>query len=297
MPRIAALVAVTGCLAGSAAAANLVPDPGFDQQDVSRWVPTHLTYTEWSPIDENGLPPSGSIGLFNSGLSSSRVHLCIPVAAGTSYAFGASARISSSAGVGQVAQTAVQWWSSTGCSGNELQPGSGAGRAAARLPGDWGTVQGWGTAPPGALSAAFFLFLTPSTGTSFEVLFDNAFFVENATCAATATALCLNRGRFLFTAEWSSRHNAAGYGRALPITDDSGAVWFFEGENIEVAVKLLDACSTPFHRFWFFAAGLTDIATTLRVHDTRSGQVRTYTTFLEEPFEPIQDTSAFATCP
>jgi hypothetical protein len=291
------MLVIAGCLARGAAAANLVPDPGFDQQDLSRWVPSNLAFAEWSLVDERGIPSSGSMRLFTSGLSSNHVRLCVPVVAGTSYAFGASARIPSSPRIDHVAHTAVQWWSSIACGGSELEPGSAAGSVAARLRGDWGTTEGWGTAPPGAQSASLLLLSTASTTDGFEVLFDNAFFVENATCVPTFTALCLNRGRFLFTAEWSTRHDAGGYGRAVPITDDSGAVWFFEGENVEVVVKLLDACSTSFQRYWFFAAGLTDVATTLRVYDTRGGAIRTYTTHLEEPFVPIQDTAAFATCP
>jgi hypothetical protein len=192
-------------------------------------------------------------------------------------------------------RTRVRFWSEDDCDGVVLATGEGA--AVVDVLDSWGTVEGWGAAPDAARSATLVLITTAASGSVVEVLFDNAFFVEGATCADTPSALCLNHGRFLFTASWATRHFASGYGRAVRLTHDSGYVEFFSGENVEVVVKLLDACSTPFERFWFFAAGLTDVATTMRVYDTRRGGSRTYVTFLEEPFPPIQDTAAFATCP
>ncbi len=35
--------------------------------------------------------------------------------------------------------------------------------------------------------------------------------------------------------------------------------WFFSLNDVELAVKVLDACETPFESFWGFAAGLTDV--------------------------------------
>ena len=45
------------------------------------------------------------------------------------------------------------------------------------------------------------------------------------------------------------------------------------------------------------AAGLTDVRVVLTVTDTKTGAVRQYTNNLGTPFQPIQDTSAFSTCP
>jgi hypothetical protein len=296
--RLTAAVAIAGCLAGPAQAANLIPDPGFDQQDLTGWTATGAAFVEWSLVDELGVPSSGSLRLFDSGLPTLEVGRCLEVEAGTAYAFGASARVPEVPRVEQSASTAVRWFAQSGCLGVELAPGTGMGPVAATRGDSWGTVEGWATAPAAAASARFVLVSSAATGAAAtEVLFDNAFFVEDATCVATPTALCLNHGRFLVTAEWSTRHFADGHGSAAPLTDDSGYITFFEGENVELVVKLLDACPTLFHNFWFFAAGLTDVATTIRVHDTRSGEVRTYATPLEQPFEPIQDTSAFFTCP
>jgi hypothetical protein len=299
MSCLIAQAVVAGCLSTAAGAANLVPDPGFDQQELVGWEPSGPASVEWSLFDELGIPASGSMRVFDSGFSTLEVSRCVAVTGGTAYAFGAGARLPELPRVERWASTAVRWYAQRHCDGPALTPpGTGAGAVTVSQGDSWGTVEGWGTAPAAAASARFVLVTAAVAGAAAsEVLFDNAFFVEDSTCVATPTVLCLSRGRFLVTAEWSSRHFAGGHGRTAPLTDDSGYFTFFEGENVELLVKLLDACSTPFHDFWFFAAGLTDIATTIRVHDTRGGGVRTYTSPLEEPFEPIQDTSAFFTCP
>lgn len=116
------------------------------------------------------------------------------------------------------------------------------------------------------------------------------------TCQAGAGTLCLNGGRFSVTADWRTRGGSSGPGNAVPLGDDSGYFWFFDPDNTEVTVKVLDACS-GFDRFWVFASGLTNVEVTLTVADTQSGAVRQYFNPLGSKFEPIQDVSAFATCP
>lgn len=48
---------------------------------------------------------------------------------------------------------------------------------------------------------------------------------------------------------------------------------------------------------WFFSGGLTDQGVEIKVTDTKTGAVRTYTNIRGRPFDAIQGTSAFATCP
>ncbi|HEX2465847.1 MAG TPA: hypothetical protein VHR17_14590, partial [Thermoanaerobaculia bacterium] len=117
-----------------------------------------------------------------------------------------------------------------------------------------------------------------------------------ATCVPTATTLCLAGDRFAINAQWQKRDGAAGAGQAVELTGDTGYFWFFGSSNVEVVVKVIDACGFV-NRFWVFAGGLTDVSTTLRVTDTKTGEVRTYVNPLGTPFAPIQDTVAFATCP
>jgi hypothetical protein len=73
-------------------------------------------------------------------------------------------------------------------------------------------------------------------------------------------------------------------------------LWFFSSVNVETVVKVINACALN-NRFWVFAGGLTDVRVDLKVTDTKNGTVKTYVNPLGAPFQPIQDTSAFATCP
>lgn len=115
-------------------------------------------------------------------------------------------------------------------------------------------------------------------------------------CTANATTLCLAGDRFSVTAEWKTTHGTQGLGQAVELTSDTGYFWFFDDANVEAVVKVLDACN-PFERFWLFAAGLTDVEVQLRVTDTLRGGTRMYTNPQSTPFQPVQDTNAFATCP
>ncbi|MEM6455865.1 MAG: hypothetical protein AAF772_12275 [Acidobacteriota bacterium] len=85
-------------------------------------------------------------------------------------------------------------------------------------------------------------------------------------------------------------------GAALADTDETAALWFFERENKEVFVKVLDGCANNGH-YWVFLSGLTNVAVDLTVRDTASGATRSYSNPLGQPFQPRLDTSAFATCP
>ena len=81
------------------------------------------------------------------------------------------------------------------------------------------------------------------------------------------------------------------------MTGDTGYFWFFSSNNVEMVVKTLNACGLPPGRFWVFAGGLTDVNVVMTVTDTQTGTVKTYTNPQGTAFQPIQDTSAFATCP
>ena len=122
--------------------------------------------------------------------------------------------------------------------------------------------------------------------------------VASATgCLQDAATLCLNGGRFQVTANWRTSDGSSGRGQAVTLTDDSGYFWFFGPNNVEVVVKALNACSQPAPRYWVFASGLTNVSVDLTVTDTKSGTVKAYSNPLGQPFMPIQDTGAFATCP
>jgi PKD repeat protein len=116
-------------------------------------------------------------------------------------------------------------------------------------------------------------------------------------CTPDATSLCLNGGRFRVTASWQRQNGTTGAGAAVPLTGDAGYFWFFNSANVEVITKVLNGCFDPFNSYWVFAAGLTNVKVTLAVEDTSTGALKTYVNPLGTAFLPIQDTSAFSTCP
>lgn len=122
--------------------------------------------------------------------------------------------------------------------------------------------------------------------------------IEPPPCQPDATTHCLNDGRFRVEVEWTDFQGSEGLGMAILPSADSGEFWFFHPDNTELIVKVLDACDLPgSNDFWVFAAGLTNVELTLTVTDTETDEVRVYDNPLGAPFQPILDTSAFATCP
>jgi hypothetical protein len=114
-------------------------------------------------------------------------------------------------------------------------------------------------------------------------------------CTPNATTLCLNGGRFRVTVAWTTNSGGSGAGQGVSLTSDSGYFWFFNSANIEIVVKVLDACAVNGH-FWVFAGGLTNVGVVMTITDTETGAQRQYTNPLGTAFQPLQDTSAFD-CP
>jgi glucose/arabinose dehydrogenase len=114
-------------------------------------------------------------------------------------------------------------------------------------------------------------------------------------CVPDGATHCLAGGRFRVRVDWRS-DRAAGAGSVLAITDQTGAFTFFDPANVELLVKVLDACAA-FGHYWVFAAGLTNVGTTLEVTDTNTGQRREYRSALGVAYTLVSDTSAFPTCP
>lgn len=115
-------------------------------------------------------------------------------------------------------------------------------------------------------------------------------------CAADAVTLCLSSGRFKVQTHWTTAEGGSGDGQAIALSPDTGYFWFFNSSNVEMIVKVLNACSFA-SRVWVFAGGLTNVQVDLTVTDTQTGTVKTYHNPQNTAFLPIQDTNAFATCP
>ena len=95
---------------------------------------------------------------------------------------------------------------------------------------------------------------------------------------------------FSVLVEWRDGQGGSGVATPIAFDDRSGHFWFFRSDNPELLVKVIDACE-PFGRWWFFAAGLTDVAVEIRVEGP--GGVKTYTRPGGQPFAPILDTDTF----
>lgn len=115
------------------------------------------------------------------------------------------------------------------------------------------------------------------------------------TCTADATTLCLGGGRFKVQAQWNTG-TASGPAHVVSQTGDSGQLYFFDPDNTELTLKVLDGCSVN-DRFWVFASGLTNVEVRITVTDTETGRIRQYFNPKGKAFAPVQDVSAFATCP
>jgi lysyl endopeptidase len=114
-------------------------------------------------------------------------------------------------------------------------------------------------------------------------------------CVPSPTTLCLNGGRFEVTVSWATNTGNTGAGQGVPLTSDSGYFWFFNAANIELVVKVLQACGVNQH-FWVFAGGLTNVEVVMTVTDTHTGVQKIYANPLGTAFVPLQDTGAFS-CP
>ncbi|MBV8201743.1 MAG: fibronectin type III domain-containing protein [Acidobacteria bacterium] len=120
-----------------------------------------------------------------------------------------------------------------------------------------------------------------------------------APCVAGPQTLCLgDNGRFQVQVRYVAP-NQSGAASALPLASnpDSGLLYFFQASNIEMLIKVLNACAAPFNRYWVFFAATTNVQFLVTVIDTQTGAVQTYFNPLNHAAAPVQDTSAFATCP
>lgn len=117
----------------------------------------------------------------------------------------------------------------------------------------------------------------------------------SGTCTANATTLCLAAGRFQVRVSFRTSQGSQGSGTVVPFgSSDSGMFWFFNANNWEMLVKVIDGCALNSH-FWVFYAALTDVELDLEVTDTASGAVKHFRNALGHLANTVADTNAF-TC-
>lgn len=117
-------------------------------------------------------------------------------------------------------------------------------------------------------------------------------------CVPDATTLCMNNGRFSARGTFRTGAGQTGPFMAVPVATapDSGLFWFFAPSNLEMLIKVLNGCGLN-SRYWVFFSAGTNVEFTVTVTDTQTGATKTYSNPLNTAAAPVQDTSAFATCP
>jgi hypothetical protein len=111
-------------------------------------------------------------------------------------------------------------------------------------------------------------------------------------CSDGDPAWCLAGGRFRVEVGFRTQTGQVGRASPVALTGDTGYGWFFRDTNVELVLKILDACSLN-DRFWVFVAGLTNVEVSIEVTDLYTGIVRTYDNPLGRAFPAIQDVQAF----
>lgn len=75
-------------------------------------------------------------------------------------------------------------------------------------------------------------------------------------------------------------------------TDDTGLFWFFDPDNWEVLIKVLDGCAQN-GRVWVFGASTTDLGYRVVVTDTMTGEMKEYRNEPGSRAPAITDSAAF----
>ena len=263
----------------------------------------------WDSLDADG-SNSGSLKLINSaggpGLSVS-VSQCLPVSGGASYslsaaihpdnyccvagqgAFPTSPRATLHTGALYVL---LNFYSKPNCGSAPL---SGFVRVDAGVKNIWQSLTSNFVAPASAASVQITLAIfKDQAGDTLEGHFDDIVLANTAAAPLDPNVLCLG-DRFESRARWTTRDGQSGMGRPFALSADTGYFTFFNPDNVELIVKVLNGCTLN-SSFWVFAGGLTDVGVVLTITDTVTGNVQTYNNSQGTAFIPIQDTKAFVAC-
>lgn len=93
-------------------------------------------------------------------------------------------------------------------------------------------------------------------------------------CISVNQAFCVQNGRFRVEAVWTTA-TGSGLGQAQALTTETGIFWFFNSNNVELVVKVLDGRAINGH-WWVFFGALSDVNYTVKVTDTVTGDIKTY---------------------
>jgi len=97
-------------------------------------------------------------------------------------------------------------------------------------------------------------------------------------CVPADDTLCLLNDRFQVKVDWQDDFTnlfrlpdtpLLGSGHAVELFDNSGYFWFFEPDNVEILVKMIDGRIINQH-FWVFYGATTNVEYTITVTDTQT---------------------------
>jgi pimeloyl-ACP methyl ester carboxylesterase len=114
-------------------------------------------------------------------------------------------------------------------------------------------------------------------------------------CLTGPDVHCLSHERFRVEVTWEAGGTTGKGQTAATATADSGLFWFFNADNWELLVKVLDGCAVN-NRYWVFAAATTDVRYVLTVTDTKTGQSKRYENPAGVAAQAIADSDALGGC-
>lgn len=160
------------------------------------------------------------------------------------------------------------------------------------------------TVPSGTPAGTYYVGAIAASGTSRSnatqdsITYNNTWFIPTpisvgtngggtpTVCTPSATTVCLVGNRFQVTMTFNGQTM-----KANQFTPNTGLFYVSDSTNIEILLKMLDACSfTPY--FWLFSGGTTDQSISITAIDTKTGRVKTYGSS-GGPFKTITATDAF----
>ncbi len=124
----------------------------------------------------------------------------------------------------------------------------------------------------------------------------NAGYLASGQSVPPAETVYLRNDRFTVEIDTRDFVGVERPARLVTQSTDSAVLYFFDPDNWEVLIKVLDACDFN-NRYWVFFAATTNVELTVTVTDTEADVVKQYTNELGHPADAITDTEAFATCP
>lgn len=116
---------------------------------------------------------------------------------------------------------------------------------------------------------------------------------EDLGCVPDEHTVCLHDARYRVRVTWLTGNGRTGPARAADsATEDSGLFWFFDPDNWEVLIKVLDGCALNGH-VWVYGASTTDLGYVIRVTDTVTHLEKEYRNEPGVAAPAITDATAF----